>query len=170
MEKIIVLEKGQKLEFSFEDLLKYHGVGYPGGVAHAFQVMQRAFPMLDDGKLLERREIELVTAFPGPGGRDAFEMVTRCVTDGQIHVDKDLPEAAGILESPHGRYYFRFSYRGKTVVVTIRPGFVRQDFIEMARKPNRTEEEEVILAQMKRDMAKRLLDAKPEEVYDAVIL
>ena len=50
------------------------------------------------------------------------------------------------------------------------PGFVRQDFIEMARKPNRTEEEEVILAQMKRDMAKRLLDAKPEEVYDAVIL
>ena len=36
MEKIIVLEKGQKLEFSFEDLLKYHGVGYPGGVAHAF--------------------------------------------------------------------------------------------------------------------------------------
>ena len=161
MEKITVLEKGQKLEFSFGDLLKYHGVGYPGGVAHAFQVMQRAFPMLDDGKLLERREIELVTAFPGPGGRDAF---------GRIHVDKDLPEAAGILESPHGRYYFRFSYRGKTVVVTIRPGFVRQDFIEMARKPNRTGEEEVILAQMKRDMAKRLLDAKPEEVYDAVIL
>lgn len=40
----------------------------------------------------------------------------------------------------------------------------------MARKPNRTEEEEVILAQMKRDMAKRLLEAKPEEVYDAVIL
>ena len=64
----------------------------------------------------------------------------------------------------------RFSYRGKTVVVTIRPGFVRQDFIEMTRKPNRTGEEEVILAQMKRDMAKRLLDAKPEEVYDAVIL
>ena len=83
MEKIIVLEKGQKLEFSFEDLLKYHGVGYPGGVAHAFQVMQRAFPQLDDGKLLERREIELVTAFPGPGGLDAFEMVTRCVTGGR---------------------------------------------------------------------------------------
>ena len=38
MEKIIVLEKGQKLEFSFEDLLKYHGVGYPGGVGHAESV------------------------------------------------------------------------------------------------------------------------------------
>ena len=78
MEKITVLEKGQKLEFSFEDLLKYHGVGYPGGVAHAFQVMQRAFPQLDDGKLLERREIELVTAFPGPGGRDGSMWTKIC--------------------------------------------------------------------------------------------
>ena len=124
MEKITVLEKGQKLEFSFEDLLKYHGVGYPGGVAHAFQVMQRAFPQLDDGKLLERREIELVTAFPGPGGRDAFEMVTRCVTDGRIHVDKDLPEAAGILESPHGRYYFRFICARITSSSSVRFGFL----------------------------------------------
>lgn len=65
MEKITVLEKGQKLEFSFEDLLKYHGVGYPGGVAHAFQVMQRAFPQLDVGKLLERREVELVLRISG---------------------------------------------------------------------------------------------------------
>ena len=118
---------------------------------------------------MERREIELVTAFPGPGGRDAFELVTRCVSDGRIHVDKDMPEAKEVLESPHGRYYFRFSYRGKTVVVTIRPGFVRQDFIDMARKENRTEAEEEILARMKRDMADRLLKAGPEEVYDAVI-
>ena len=95
--------------------------------------------------------------------------MTRCVSDGRIHVDKDMPEAKEVLESPHGRYYFRFSYRGKTVVVTIRPGFVRQDFIDMARKENRTEAEEEILARMKRDMADRLLKAGPEEVYDAVI-
>lgn len=170
MQTITVLEKGQKFEFSFDDMLKYHGVGYPGGVAHAFKVMQRAFPLLDDGNLLERREISLVTAFPGPGGRDAFELVTRCFTDGRVLVDKDLPEAAGELESPHGRYYFRFTYRGKTVVVTIKPGYVRPEFIEMARKHDRTEEEEIILAKMKRDMAKRLLDGKPEDVYRAEIV
>lgn len=170
MEKITVLEKGQKLEFSFEDLLKYHGVGYPGGVAHAFQVMQRAFPQLMTENFWSAGRSSSSPHFRVLEDVMLSRLVTRCVTDGRIHVDKDLPEAAGILESPHGRYYFRFSYRGKTVVVTIRPGFVRQDFIEMARKPNRTEEEEVILAQMKRDMAKRLLEAKPEEVYDAVIL
>ena len=46
---------------------------------------------------------------------------------------------------------------------------MRQDFIDMARKENRTEAEEEILARMKRDMADRLLKAGPEEVYDAVI-
>ena len=36
MDKIKVLEKGHELEYSFDDLLNYHGVDYPGGVAHAF--------------------------------------------------------------------------------------------------------------------------------------
>ncbi len=164
-----VLEKGTMLSFSYEELLKYHGVGYPGGVAHAFQVMRRAFPLLDGGKLLERREITLVTAFPGPGGLDAFEMVTRCVTDGRITVDKDLPEAANELESPHGRYYFRFSYRGRTVVVTIKPGFVKEEFVRLARKENLTPEEAETLVGMKKEMAARLLSAEAEDIYQAEV-
>ena len=37
MKTITVLENGKKFEFSFEDMLKYHGVGYPGGVAVRFE-------------------------------------------------------------------------------------------------------------------------------------
>ena len=170
MKTLEVMEKGTVLSFSYEELLKYHGVGYPGGVAHAFQVMRRAFPLLDDGKLLERREISLVTAFPGLGGRDAFEMVTRCVTDGRLQADKDLPEAANELESPHGRYYFRFAYRGREVVVTIKPGFVKQEFIQLARKEDLTPEEAETLIGMKKEMAARLLAAEPEEIYNAEVL
>ena len=106
MESIEVLEAGKLLSFRFDEMLNYHGPGFPGGVAHGFKVMQRAFPLLDDGNLLERREISFVTAFPGPGARDAFELVTRCLTDGRYVVDKELPEAANELESPGGRYYF----------------------------------------------------------------
>lgn len=125
METIEVLENGVPLSFTFDEMLKYHGPGYPGGVAHAFKVMQRAFPLLDEGRPLERREISLITAFPGLGGRDAFELVTRCLTDGRYLADQTIPEGINELESPHGRYYFRFSYRGKAVKVTIRPGYVR---------------------------------------------
>ncbi|MGM9366175.1 hypothetical protein [Flavonifractor plautii] len=108
-----------------------------------------------------------MTAFPGPGARDAFELVTRCLTDGRYVVDKELPEAANELESPGGRYYFRLSYRGRSVAVTLRPGYVREEFIQLARKKGRTEAEERVLAGMKRDMAARLMAAKAEDIYRA---
>ncbi|MBQ1466628.1 MAG: hypothetical protein IIZ17_08135 [Eubacteriaceae bacterium] len=170
MDTLEVLENGEKIIYTYEDLLKYHGYFYPGGVAHAFKVMQRAFPLLDDGKLLERRDLSLVTAFLGPGGLDAFEMVTRCISTGKCCADKYLPEAQDSLESPHGRYYFRFSYRGKTVAVTIMPGFVRDEFIHLARKKDLTDDEAVKLAEMKKEMADRLLSLPAEEIYKAVIL
>lgn len=169
-ERIRVLENGEELSYSFGDMLGYHGPGYPGGVAHAFKVMQRAFPLLDHGNLPERREISIITAFPGPGGRDGFEMVTRCLTDNRYFVDKFLPEGLSELQSPGGRYYFRLNYRGTSVAVTIRPGFVKEDFIQMARKKDRTPEENKILAEMKREMAARLMAASAEEVYDAAVL
>lgn len=170
MQGITVLENGREYTFSFEDMLKYHGGGFIGGVSHAYKVMERVFPLLDDGKLLERREIEFVTAFPGPGGRDAFELVTRCVTENHYHVDKELPEAKDALESPSGSYYFRLSYRGKTVVATIKPGMVKEEFIQLSRKKERTSEEADHLEELKKDMSDRLLGNPAEDVYHAAVI
>ena len=86
-------ERGQRLSFSFEDLLRYHGPGSPGGVAHAFKVLERALPLLEPEGLCERRELAVATAFGGPGARDAIEMATRAVTDGRF-------EVTGALERP----------------------------------------------------------------------
>lgn len=164
---ISYLEKGQSFTVTFDEMLKYHGVGFPGGVAHGLKVMQRAWPLLDNGNLPERREIRCVTAFGGPGGRDAIEFVTRGLTEGRYIVDKEV--GIGVEESPGGRYYFRFEYRGTAVEVTIRPGHVRPEFIVLARKQGRTDEEEVILAEMKREMGDRLVPLAAEEVYDAKV-
>ena len=46
MTQIEVSELGRTIAFSFEDMLKYHGPGSPGGVAQAFKVMERAFAAL----------------------------------------------------------------------------------------------------------------------------
>jgi len=46
MTHIEVREKGQTIAFSFQDMMKYHGPGSPGGVAQAFKVMERALPAL----------------------------------------------------------------------------------------------------------------------------
>lgn len=168
MDTISYLENGESFTLSFAEMLKYHGIGFPGGVAHGLKVMQRAFPLLDNGKAIERREVKIQTAFPGPGGRDAIEIVTRALTDGRYVVDKSLGWP-GIEESPKGKYYFRFEYRQTVVEVTIRPGHVREEFITLARKEGLTAEEKVRLADLKREMGDRLVVLPAEEVYDAKV-
>jgi len=70
----VVLERGRAIAFSFDDMLRYHGGGSPGGVAHAFKVLELALALLEPDGAPERHEITIETAFGGPGARDAFEL------------------------------------------------------------------------------------------------
>lgn len=161
---IAVHEDGQELTFSFADLTRYHGFGFPGGVAHAFKVMQRALPLLDAGRPVERREISIRTPFKGPGARDGFEMVTRATSEGHYTIDDSL------LALDRGEflkgYVFVLTYRDKTLKLTIREGIVREEFILLGRKPDRTDDENERLAALKLDMADRLLSLPSEQAYD----
>lgn len=162
---IEVLDTGQLITYTFDEILKYHGPRFPGGVAHAFKAMQRAFPLLDPDGPVERREVTVDTAFTGPGGRDAFEMVTRAVTDNRYVIDPRLerPERGRTLE----RYVFRFHYRGRTVTVVLHEGYVDDEFIGLARKEDRTPADEERLTLLKQEMTDRLLARPAPEVYAA---
>lgn len=164
---VVVLDGGRRLRFTLEDLSRYHGFGSPGGVAHAVRVMERAWPLLDPGSPPERRELVIETAFGGPGARDAFELVTRAVTEGRYLVDPALarPERGRARE----RFVFRIGYRGRTVTLSVREGFVTEEFIDLARVDGRTEAEEARLVVLKREMAERVLASPAHAVYDAAI-
>lgn len=161
---IEVAEAGTVLAFSFEDLLRYHGPGYPGGVAHAFKVMERGLPLLSPDGPPERREIQIETSFTGPGARDGFELVTRAVTGLRYIVDPGLarPERGPTLE----RYVFTLRYRRSAVTLVIRDGYVTDEFIALARKEGRSAEEESRLGVLKQEMADRLLAKSAVDVYD----
>jgi hypothetical protein len=161
---LTVHEDGRPLAYGFDDLVAYHGFGYPGGVAHALKVMEAAFPLLAGGAPPERREIAIRTAFRGPGARDAFEMVTRAVTGERYVVDHalEMPERGETLE----RYVFVFSYRGTLAKLRIREGLVRDDFVALGRKTGRTPEEERELTRLKADMAERLVALPGAAVYE----
>ncbi len=163
-EKLHVRENGQDLSYGFDDLMHFHGFGFPGGVAHAFKVMQRGLPLLADGVPPERREIDVRTAFRGPGARDAFEMVARALTEDRYCVDAALerPERGDTLM----RYVFVLSYRGKTVRLQLREGLVRDEFIALGRKENRTDADNARLTYLKQEMAERLLATPADAVYD----
>jgi hypothetical protein len=161
---IEVADQGSALSYTFEDLMRYHGPGSPGGVAHAIKVMERVLPLLEPGGLPERREIKVETAFAGPGARDAFEMVIRAVTEGRYAVDDALarPELGPTRE----RFVFRLNYRGCSVTAILREGYVGEEFIALARMENRTEQQENRLTVLKREMAELLLTTPAAEVYD----
>jgi len=166
-DEITVVDNGRPLTFTFGSINAYHGGGFPGGVAHTLKAMQAAFPLLSDTPL-ERREISVLTAFSGPGGRDAIEMVTRALTDGRLTVDKSIGGTNVITDHP-GPYVFRFTYRGKTAEAVIRPGHVREEFVTLGAKPGKTAEEAARLEELKAEMANRLLPLPAGEIYAVTI-
>ncbi len=163
---IVVLDAGRLLSFPYDEMMRYHGRGSPGGVAHAFKVMERAFPLLDPDGPLERREVNVATAFGGPGTRDGFETVTRAVTADRYVVDSGLarPERGTALE----RFVFRVGYRERSVTLVVREGFVTDEFIALALK-ERSPEEEVRLGLLKQEMAERLMSSPAADVYEATL-
>lgn len=165
---ITVRENGKDLVFSFDDINSFHGGGFPGGVAHGLKSMQAAFPLLSDTPP-ERREISVLTAFSGPGGRDAIEMATRALTDGRFVVDRSIG-GKDVISEPPGPYVFRFIYRGRTAEAVIKPGHVREEFVVLGAKTDRTAEEEARLEELKAEMAGRLLPLPATDIYTARLL
>jgi hypothetical protein len=161
---LMVVDQGRLLRFGVEDLMRYHGPLAPGGVAHGYTAMARAFTLLSPDTPPERRDIHLRTAFPGPGARDAVELVTRAVTENRYVVDPALsrPDRGRTLE----RYVFRFSYREHTVTLILRDdGFVTDEFITLSRTDPRTAEQESHLTVLKQEMTDRLLAVPTDQVY-----
>ncbi len=162
--ELVVLERGVPLGFSFEDLMSYHGPGSPGGVAHGFKVMERALPLLDPDGPPERREIEVATAFGGPGARDAFELVTRAVTGDRYAVEPGL--AVPARGWTRERFVFRLRYRDATVTLGVRDGFVTEEFLTLARTERPSAEQTARLDVLKGEMAERVMASPASEVYE----
>jgi hypothetical protein len=162
--RLNLVDAGVPASFTFEDMLRYHGPGSPGGVAHAFKVLERALPLLSPGAPPERREIVFRTAFGGPGARDGFELVTRAVTEGRYTVDPALarPERGRTLE----RFVFHLAYRERTVTLIAREGTVPDELIELARADDPTDAQRARLTEVKQAMADRVMASAAGDVYD----
>ncbi|MEJ7797376.1 MAG: hypothetical protein WKF42_02670 [Solirubrobacteraceae bacterium] len=163
---IDVLDHGRLLAFSFDDMLKYHGPGSPGGVAQAFKILERGLPLLEPEGPPERREITVRTAFGGPGARDAIELVTRAATGDRYVVDQSLarPERGRTME----RFVFELGYRDRSATLIVREGIVPDEFIELARADARSAEQDKRLDQLKLEMVERVMGLPADEVYDVL--
>jgi hypothetical protein len=164
--ELLVCDGGRPVAIGYEDLIEFHDGDSPGGVAHAFKVLERALPALSPDEPAERGEIEIRTAFGGPGARDAFEFVTAAVSEGRYEVDPSLerPERGRANE----RFVFQLTYLGTTETLIVRDGFVSEEFIDLARTDDRSAEQESRLTEMKLEMAERVMAGPAAKVYDLI--
>jgi hypothetical protein len=163
-ETIEVLERGRTIAYSFDDLMKYHGPGSPGGVAVAFKVLQRGLALLSPEGPPVRRNISVRTAFGGPGARDGFEAVTRAVTGDRFTHDPDLarPERGRVVE----RFVFKLGLADRSVTLLLREGYVTEEFIDLARKDGKSDEEKARLEVLKGELAERVMGADADDMFD----
>jgi hypothetical protein len=163
-ETLEVQERGRTLAYSFDDLMKYHGPGSPGGVAIGFKVLQRAFALLSPDGPPQRRSISVRTAFGGPGARDGFEAVTRAVSGERYTHDPALarPERGRVVE----RFVFEVGDGEHSVTLLLREGFVTEEFIDLARKDGRSQDEDAHLDALKEDLAARVMAADALDLFD----
>ena len=163
-ESLAVEERGKTITFTFDDMMRYHGVHSPAGVAMSFKVMQRAFVALSPDAPPERRSVNVRTAFRGPGARDGFEAVTRAVTDGRYTVDRSL------VRSDRGRlledFVFVVSIGGRNGTLLLRDGFVTEAFIDLARTESRSPVQEDRLDTLKAELAQRVMATPAADVYE----
>jgi hypothetical protein len=165
-EELTVEERGRTITFTFDDMMRYHGPHSPAGVAMAFKVMKRAFAVLSPGAPPERRSITVRTAFRGPGARDGFEAVTRAVSDGRYVVDRSLVRTdVGRLRED---FVFVVEIGDRAVTLLLRDGFVTDEFIDLARAQNRSDDQEQRLTELKAQLSQRVLHTPTEDLFDAV--
>ncbi len=164
MTHIEVRERGQTIAYTFDDMMKYHGPGSPGGVAQAFKVLERGLAVLSPDGPPQRREVAVATSFGGPGARDGFEAVLRVVTGDRWTVDASL--ARPELGRERERFVFVLTYEDRFVTLVVRDGIIDPEFIDLVRTENRTEEQGERLEVLKAELAQRTMATAAADAYD----
>ncbi|WP_333824554.1 hypothetical protein [Pinisolibacter sp.] len=132
---IRILDHGTELAITYDDCIRYHGRTSIGGVALGFRLLQLALADLSPGRVPERAEISLRTAFPGPGLRDAIEMVTRAVSRRAYVVDEALAplDAPDAPEAVAGRLWFEITIAGARQTYAVVDGAMSEEFVRIGR-------------------------------------
>jgi hypothetical protein len=163
-ESLQVDDGGTTIDFTIDDVMRYHGPHSPGGAAVAFKVMQAAFGELSPGVTPVRRSVAVRTAFRGPGARDAFEAVTRGVSEGRYTVDRSL------LRADRGRltedFVFEVTLGGRSATLLLRDGFVTDEFIDLARTENRNAVQDHRLGVLKAELAQQVMATPAADLFD----
>lgn len=160
MTGVTVLAEEGPLEFEFRDLVRYHGHAALSMLALTFRAQEVAFSRLCGDAPPARDAISVISGHPGPGVRDAFEMITRAVTRGAYTVDRSLP-GPRLNPATEVVYAFRIAVDGAGEQhLAVREGVLPDEFFRLI-VTEKTPAQERRFAEIKREIAAAVL-ARPD--------
>ena len=165
-ETIAVVDHGTVLTIPFEACVAYHGYTSIGGVALGFRLMQYAVERLSPDSPPDREAIRVFTTFPGPGLRDAVELITRAVTRKAYTADATVAVAAP--EGVTGRMYFEVTIGDQTLYLALIEGGISPEFIALGRRHKTgeaTAEDRARWTVLKEKLATDILAARPADLF-----
>jgi hypothetical protein len=137
--RIEIADEVSTLSFEFDDLVRYHGTQAICGLTVAFKIMEAAWSALWKDAAPRRDVLTVASAFPGPGTRDGFEMVTRAVSRKAYHMLTDFETGPLVAEAAKGAYFFRLSDDQRMIELGLKPEVVPDEFIPRRRQLARGE-------------------------------
>lgn len=174
-EKILVRDRDDIVEITYEDILKYHGKEMIGGAALAFKIMLMTFPKLSED-IPQRGKFNFYSGI-GKNGRgiiDAAEMVMRVKTYDQLRLDLDYSDdKLGQVAPGGGRYYFEVGYEDKLVKLYLKEGIIPTEFINYSKLSHKCKAENIAmkpedqekLLSLRQELANSIMASKPEDMF-----
>lgn len=169
VQKDIIHIKDQEsdLFIDFVDCITYHGRDSIGGLALGFKLMLWAISELSPHAPPQRNDIQFRTAFPGPGLRDAVELIPRAYTQGRYQVINVAPDLAP--EGVYGNLYFEIQIKQRCLKVSIKPGIISDDFIQTGRASKKEDVSESTLKhwrELKDQLTKTVLNSDIRDILN----
>ncbi len=174
-EKVIVKDRNDIIEITYDDILKYHGREMIGGAALAFKIMVMTFPIICN-EVPQRGKFSFYTGI-GKNGRgiiDAAEMVMRVKTHGQLRTDLEYSDdKLGQIAPGGGRYYFEIGYEDKLIKLYLKEGIIPEEFIRYSKLSHKckaenvpmTAEDQEKLLSLRIELAESIMASKPEDMF-----
>ncbi|WP_122639121.1 hypothetical protein [Romboutsia sp. Marseille-P6047] len=174
-EKVIVKDKNDIIEITYDDILKYHGREMIGGAALAFKIMLMTFPRLCN-EIPQRGRFSFYSGI-GKNGRgiiDATEMVMRVKTHNNLRLDLAYSDdKLGQVAPGGGRYYFEIGYDDKLVKLYLKEGIIPEEFIAYSKLSHKCKAENISmkvedqekLLLLRQELASIIIKSKPEDLF-----
>lgn len=169
---IKITDQGELLEIAFADVHRFHGPGSLAGAALGFKACQAALEALCPADPPARIDLSIVSGHPGPGVRDAFELVSRVVTRGAYVVDTTRPVARW---NPYQELSFSFVVKvagGRLAEVVLEQHVLPPRFFELlhlSALPAATQAVKQELRELKKSLAARIVGTPTGSLFTVTV-